>query len=57
MESVDSGYRATVPGEYVTPKWGLLVYVTAVDPSGNGVVAPGLFHPTESAPYLTVHIR
>jgi len=57
MESTDSGYHATVPDEYVTPEWDLLVYVTAVDQSGNGVVAPGLFHPSAEAPYHTVTIR
>jgi hypothetical protein len=57
MERTGDGYRATVPGEYVTTEWDLLVYVTAVDEAGNGVVAPGLFHPNEPAPYRDVRVQ
>ncbi|MEF8827441.1 MAG: hypothetical protein V5A49_00295 [Haloarcula sp.] len=57
MERAGDRYRATVPAEYVTPEWDLLVYVSATDEAGNGIVAPGLFHPSESAPYRDVRVR
>ena len=57
METVGTEYRGTVPGDYLTGEWDLLVYITATDENGNGVVAPGVFHAEEPAPYLEVVIE
>jgi len=56
MEPVDGGYRATVPGEYLTPEWDLLAYVSAVDAAGDVTVVPGLYHATEAMPYRVVEV-
>lgn len=57
MEETSDGYTAKIPGEYLSPEWDLLVYITAIDNSGNGFVVPGLFHPQEPAPYQKIEIE
>lgn len=56
MEKTSDGHTASVPSDYLSPEWNLLVYVTAVDGDGNGVIAPGLFDTQEPAPYHEVVI-
>jgi hypothetical protein len=57
MEQTDRGYRAVVPGEYITSNWDLLVYVSTVTNDGDGVIVPGLYHATHAAPYRVVAIH
>ncbi|MEF8901195.1 MAG: hypothetical protein V5A25_08240, partial [Halovenus sp.] len=55
MAETDGGYSGTIPAEYVTPEWDLLVYLTATR-DGDGLVHPGLFHPEHAMPYYTVAV-
>jgi len=55
MERVDGGYRGSIPGEYLTPGFDLLVYVTAVE-DDEAVVVPGLYHAEEPMPYRVVAV-
>jgi len=56
-EETAGGYRASVPGEYVTPEWDLLIYFTGIDDGGNGIIFPGLYHPDYPEPYHTIKTR
>ena len=44
-KTADGRWEATVPGEYLTPEWDLLVYFDAVNADGDGLIHPGLWHP------------
>ncbi|MFB6140380.1 MAG: hypothetical protein ABEJ26_08105 [Halosimplex sp.] len=57
MTRTDRGYEATVPAEYLSPEFDLLVYVSATDADGDAAVYPGLYHPEHSMPYFVVETR
>jgi len=57
MDAVDDGFAATIPADYVSAEWDLLVYVGTRDESGNTVLYPGLYHAEYSEPYRVVETR
>ena len=57
MTETANGHVATIPGDYVSTEWDLLIYVTAVDSDGNGIVAPGVFDAREAAPYHAITVE
>jgi len=55
MERVDGDYRATVPADYLSPAFDLLVYATVVD-GDEAAVVPGLYHSESPMPYRVVGV-
>ena len=49
-------WEATIPGEYLTSEWDLLIYFDAINAYGDGLIYPGLWHPQEDQPYYIVRI-
>jgi hypothetical protein len=47
-------FRGCVPGAYVDPAWDLLLYFSGLDPAGQPVIWPGLFHPEHALPYFII---
>ena len=47
---------AEVPPDYMTPEYDLLLYFTTIDPYGQTLMHPGLFHPDHPAPYYIIEI-
>jgi hypothetical protein len=56
MERCDGGFRAVIPGEYVTPEWDLLLYFGAVV-EDQAVLYPGLWNARHPFPYIVVDVR
>ena len=56
MRRTECGFAATVPGDYVTPEWELLLYCGALRPGGWAAIAPGLYHPVHPMPYAVVRV-
>ena len=57
MEKTADGYRAVIPGDYIVPEWDLIVFISAVDNAGNGLIYPGIYHPNYMAPYFVVKVE
>jgi hypothetical protein len=47
-------YAATIPGNFVIPKWDVTYFVEAIDGAGNGTMWPDFLH---EAPYVFVHLQ
>ncbi len=56
MKKTKGGYRGGIPGEYIVPEWDLLVYFSAVNNTGHGLIFPGLYHPDYPAPYHIIKV-
>ena len=56
MEPTDRGFRATIPAEYLTPEWDLMVYVTMQDKDGSCLMLPGIYHPKFPYPYHVISV-
>lgn len=57
MDAVDGRYRATIPVEYLTGTYDLLVYASAVDTDDRVAITPGLYHPDQPMPYHVIETR
>jgi hypothetical protein len=47
-------YEATIPGDFVIPKWDVMYFIEAIDGAGNGAIWPD--YRTEQ-PYVFVHLQ
>ncbi|HWA85599.1 MAG TPA: hypothetical protein VG710_05205 [Opitutus sp.] len=47
-------YEATIPGDFVIPKWDVMYFVEAVDGAGNGTHWPDF---TREEPYVFIHLK
>ena len=56
MKEIDGGYRATIPGEYLSSKWDIMVYFSTVE-NGSAVIYPGLNNSQYPLPYHIIRIR
>ena len=56
VEMVGDGnqHRGSIPGDYVTGEFDLLVFVTAVNDAGDPVIVPGLGHAEDPFPYRVI---
>ena len=57
MTRTDSGWTATVPAEFLTPDWDLMLYVTMQGADGSCLMLPGIYHPKFPYPYHVVTIE
>lgn len=56
MSPTDKGFCATIPAEYLTPEWDLMIYVTMQDRGGSCLMFPGIYHPKFPYPYHVISI-
>ena len=54
FDSAAGAHTATIPGEFIVPKWDLMYFVEAIDAAGNGCIAPDLDVET---PYVIVELE
>lgn len=57
MDPIDRGYRATIPGDYVTAEWDLQLYCSSTDEAGDALLYPGIYHADEPAPYVVIAVE
>jgi hypothetical protein len=48
-------YTATIPGNYITGEFDLLLYFTAIGENGAVYLHPGVNHSTAAFPYRVIH--
>lgn len=53
MQPDGDGFKAVVPGEYISSAYNLYIYFTAEEPDGKIYIHPGIYHPLYRLP---VHI-
>jgi hypothetical protein len=57
MAETAAGYRAAIPGAYITEEWDLLVYVAGLLSPQQALIYPGLYSPVSDLPYWVVRIE
>lgn len=56
MKREGDTYLATIPAEYITEEFDLIVYFSAVDRYDNTYIHPGVYHPQAAFPYYVIKI-
>ncbi len=57
MQWNGTAYCASVPAEYITSDWDLMVYVTVQDKSGTCGMFPGVYHSVYPYPYHVITVK
>ena len=50
------GFKAVIPGEYITAEWDLQIYITSQGPAGTCFMFPGIYHPFYPYPYHVINV-
>jgi hypothetical protein len=56
LERQGISFTGSIPAQYITEDFDLIVYFSAVDKDGNTYIYPGVYHPKEEFPYHVVRI-
>ena len=57
MKRTESGYTVVLDGDYIRPEWDLLIYFSATNRQGDGMIYPGLEAEGDQMPYRMIRIE